>query len=591
MDNLSLEALVRELRPRLLNKPIRKIRSAGEHAFLLDLRSSASEILVLSLHASAPGLFITSQDWLSERAPSDAVLTLRKYLQGGRIIDVRKELADRVVSLDIENYRLSGRAGSFTLSLELIPNKAAGFLLDEQQKVLAVFPSQRESRLELGAPYQAPELKANHQVGEIRRELFQEWVSESQALAWKQVAGLSPIFYREALHRGRNNPEACWAELQVLLQQIQHGPYSPRIYAFEKSEGGSHGASPPKLQRVISPVALESFSKVECESFASMNDAAQALLRNALERAPEDAQHRSRLNSVAAALKKGLRLKEKLQADLQRHQQAANLKLYADLLYAQTGKPPRGIDKIRVVDLFDPQLAAIEIPLDPQASLIQNANRYSRLYQKANRSIPLIQKRLERLQAEIEALESEQKALRAEASGLEKGSVAQGTGAKRQTVQPRVSRRLQSEPRAATERSGGFSLQALQRKVAKSFVSSEGLPILVGKSSKDNDVLTLKIARNEDFWLHVAGYGGSHVILRNPQKLPAAPRQSLLEAAQLAAYFSQARNAPKVEVHYTQKRFVSKPKGAKAGLVRLKEYQSISAKPQLLSEVDDGREG
>ena len=126
--------------------------------------------------------------------------------------------------------------------------------------------------------------------------------------------------------------------------------------------------------------------------------------------------------------------------------------------------------------------------------------------------------------------------------------------------------------------------ETLVRRTAKVFRSSEGMQILVGKSSKDNDTLTLKVARSEDFWLHVAGYGGSHVVLRNPEKLPAAPKQSLLEAAQLAAYFSQARNAPKVEVHYTQKKFVSKPKGAKPGLVRLKEYKSISARPQLLKE-------
>jgi predicted ribosome quality control (RQC) complex YloA/Tae2 family protein len=99
-------------------------------------------------------------------------------------------------------------------------------------------------------------------------------------------------------------------------------------------------------------------------------------------------------------------------------------------------------------------------------------------------------------------------------------------------------------------------------------------------------VLTLKIAKGDDFWFHVAGYGGSHVVLKNPEKLVTPPRPSLLEAAQLAAYFSQARNAPKVEVHYTQKKFVSKPKGAKPGLVRLKDFKSISVRPQLLTESE-----
>jgi len=131
------------------------------------------------------------------------------------------------------------------------------------------------------------------------------------------------------------------------------------------------------------------------------------------------------------------------------------------------------------------------------------------------------------------------------------------------------------------------SYRTLERKIARSFISSDGLKILVGKSSKDNDVLTLKVAKGDDFWFHVAGYGGSHVILKNPEKLVKPPSPSLLEAAQLAAYFSQARNAPKVEVHYTQKKFVLKPKGAKPGLVRLKDYKSVSVRPRLLTESEE----
>jgi predicted ribosome quality control (RQC) complex YloA/Tae2 family protein len=73
------------------------------------------------------------------------------------------------------------------------------------------------------------------------------------------------------------------------------------------------------------------------------------------------------------------------------------------------------------------------------------------------------------------------------------------------------------------------------------------------------------------------------VVLRNPQKLKAPPRLSLLEAAGLAAYFSQARNSSKVEVHYTQKKSVSKPKGSKPGLVQLRDYKSVSVKPDLPS--------
>ena len=221
----------------------------------------------------------------------------------------------------------------------------------------------------------------------------------------------------------------------------------------------------------------------------------------------------------------------------------------------------------------------MDIPLAPELSIVENANRYHRLHRKAVRSIPQINERLRTLESEIAALQWERERLLKAHSGTT--SAAGHTDDVRHRgdtgkVQKPAVLGDQSELRSGAE--------TLMRRTAKVFRSSEGMQILVGKSSKDNDTLTLKVARSEDFWLHVAGYGGSHVVLRNPEKLSTAPKQSLLEAAQLAAYFSQARNAPKVEVHYTQKKFVSKPKGAKPGLVRLKEYKSISARPQLLKE-------
>ena len=219
---------------------------------------------------------------------------------------------------------------------------------------------------------------------------------------------------------------------------------------------------------------------------------------------------------------------------------------------------------------------------EPELSLIENANRYHRLYRKAERSIPQITERLRALELEIIGLQLEEEKL--VKTNSEKPSMSDSLPS--ETVNEAQADKAQKPTVSAQRSADEFrpNPETLARRTAKMFRSSEGMQILVGKSSKDNDVLTLKVARSEDFWLHVAGYGGSHVVLRNPEKLEAAPKQSLLEAAQLAAYFSQARNAPKVEVHYTQKKFVSKPKGAKPGLVRLKEYKSLSARPQLLEE-------
>jgi predicted ribosome quality control (RQC) complex YloA/Tae2 family protein len=108
----------------------------------------------------------------------------------------------------------------------------------------------------------------------------------------------------------------------------------------------------------------------------------------------------------------------------------------------------------------------------------------------------------------------------------------------------------------------------------------EGREILVGRNGRDNDELTFNVAAPEDFWFHVADYSGSHVVVRNPGKDKDLDEDVLVKAAQMAAYFSQARNSSKVEVHYTKRKHVTKPRRAKPGLVRLLEFKSIKVEPK-----------
>ena len=106
---------------------------------------------------------------------------------------------------------------------------------------------------------------------------------------------------------------------------------------------------------------------------------------------------------------------------------------------------------------------------------------------------------------------------------------------------------------------------------------------MVGKTSKDNDYLTFRIAKSLDVWLHAADYAGSHVVIRNPNRVDLPPK-TLIEAAELAAFFSQAKNHPKAVVNYTEKKFVNKPKGAVAGLVSLSSFKTILVEPKVSLE-------
>jgi len=115
--------------------------------------------------------------------------------------------------------------------------------------------------------------------------------------------------------------------------------------------------------------------------------------------------------------------------------------------------------------------------------------------------------------------------------------------------------------------------------VARRFDSPDGMEVLVGRSASDNDVLTFKIATQKDFWMHVAGESGSHVVVRNPDGLKALPRDTLRYAAALAAGYSKAKNAGKVPVHVARVKDVRKPKGLASGKVTLSRYKSVKVEP------------
>jgi len=117
------------------------------------------------------------------------------------------------------------------------------------------------------------------------------------------------------------------------------------------------------------------------------------------------------------------------------------------------------------------------------------------------------------------------------------------------------------------------------RSVARRFVSPDGLTVLVGRTAEDNDVLTFRIGAPRDFWLHVAGESGSHVVVRNPEGLDRLPRETLRFAAGLAAGYSKARRGGRVAVHVATCAEISKPRGLPPGKVALARFKSVDAVP------------
>jgi predicted ribosome quality control (RQC) complex YloA/Tae2 family protein len=118
------------------------------------------------------------------------------------------------------------------------------------------------------------------------------------------------------------------------------------------------------------------------------------------------------------------------------------------------------------------------------------------------------------------------------------------------------------------------------QQVARRFESPDGFVVLVGRTARDNDILTIKLAAPRDFWFHVASGSGSHVVVRNPDGLASLPRDTVRYAAALAAGYSSARAGGRTAVHVAQRSEVSKPRGFAPGKVTLRRYRTVQVSPR-----------
>jgi len=268
---------------------------------------------------------------------------------------------------------------------------------------------------------------------------------------------------------------------------------------------------------------------------------------------------RTKLNAEITKRKTLLR---KLSEDLEHHGDAQMWKRTGDLLLANAATARREGDKIFVTDFFDERQPEIAVQADENLSVTEAAEKCFKRYTKARNASGEITNRQETVHKELERLDQERARLEKAAEEHDEHFFAEPEE--------------KQKPAARTKKAAAFN-------GARSFTSSDGFEILVGKRAKDNDHLTFRVAGSLDMWLHAADYPGSHVVVRNPSRKD-VPQRTLLEAAQLAAFYSDAGRQAKAAVHYTQKKFVNKPRGAAPGLVSLASFKTILVEPKVPSD-------
>ncbi|MBA3571297.1 MAG: DUF814 domain-containing protein, partial [Pyrinomonadaceae bacterium] len=268
------------------------------------------------------------------------------------------------------------------------------------------------------------------------------------------------------------------------------------------------------------------------------------------------------LGKIKKTLAQAIKLQSNLRKDLAAHGDSEQHKRYGDLLLANIANAKRDGNKIKLKDYYSEGAPEIEIEADENASLQDEAARYFARYTKAKRATKEISARRTKLAETITRLEERKAELERIFAARDETALAlfEGPG--------------ETQPAKKIKRKPADKIPGVRR-----YRSSDGYEILVGRAAHTNDQLTFRLARPHDLWLHSADYPGSHVVIRNHRRSE-IPHRTIIEAAQIAAKFSQAGDDSKVTVHYTQRKFLSKPKGAAPGLVRMSSFKTITVEPK-----------
>ncbi|MFN0205776.1 MAG: NFACT RNA binding domain-containing protein [Planctomycetota bacterium] len=267
---------------------------------------------------------------------------------------------------------------------------------------------------------------------------------------------------------------------------------------------------------------------------------------------------------------------------------APELRRRGELLSSARHQIARGASEARVVDYYDPALPTVMIPLDPGADLSLQIEKLFSRAKKMQDGVAHARVEIERAEREIAALGAAETALATVTEISDILKIEGGLEAKRILDKAKTSQITTKKGRVSIKKDKASQRKTRAAAIAdcyRSFISKDGLQILVGRGAKDNDLLTFQVANGNDLWLHVGGgFPGSHVVVRLGNA-ESAPLETLLDAAALAVHFSKRRGAGRAEVIYTFAKFVTKPRRGHAGMA------AVSGEKRIQVDLDSIRLG
>ena len=554
-DGITIANLVHELNETLLNGRINKIAQPENDELLLTIKTpKGQKRLYLSASASLPLIYLTDTNKPSPMTAPNFCMLLRKHINNGRITKIYQPSLERIIHFDIEHLDELGDLRQKTLIIEIMGKHSNIIFCDENNNVIDSIKhvsAQMSSVREVlpGRTYFIPDTMDKHNPLDVTKEQFVSILLEKPCCISKAVytsfTGVSPVVAEEICFLSGISSEmtpkdlSCdvmyhlYNQFSLYFDSVKRNCFSPAIY-FDKNEPKEFSALP-----------ISHFSNYERKEFKSMSQLLETFysVRNTITRIRQKSVDLRRI--VQTALERNRKKYDLQSKQIKDTLSREKYKVYGELIHTYGYNLEPGAKKLEALNYYTNEM--VTIPLDPQKTAMENAQKYFDKYNKQKRTFEALSELVKETSDEITYLESVSNSL----------DIARSEDDLMQIKEELID--------------SGYIRRKFTKKKVKitsrpfHYISSDGYHIYVGKNNVQNEELTFHFAVGNDWWFHAKGVPGSHVIVKtNGDELPDATFE---EAGRLAAYYSKNRGNEKVEIDYIEKKHVKKPGGGKPGFV------------------------
>ena len=549
-DGLFIHSLLNSVKPKIINGRLSKIYQPFEQDLVLTFRKERKNIqLLLSANAQYPRFYITNQTIANPDKAPTFVMVLRKYLEGSVLQSIEQLGVDRIIYFNFSNRNELGDQVQLVLSLELMGRHSNVILYDQKSGHIIdllkrINPDENRVRLLLPkAKYELPPLISGINGFEVTEKEFKEKAINSDPVDFaSQISGLDRDDRQELI--GYLEDDFSYSSFKTFMSQ------------FNKK--GAFILKTPNNKRKIFPYLSYHLNLTK--------ESADPDINHALDEFYEYQSNQDWVRQKSAQIerlikneyKKLTKKIVKLKKQLEQAENSEGYRIQGEILNANLSQVKPGMAEVSLPNYYDNN-RPLKIKLDVALSPARNAQKYFTKYKKLRDSIKHVKEQIAIAQDNLDYFDSVQTAIdNAEPQDID------------QITEELMNQGYLKKPQKPKRK------KKITEKNLNKFRISSGKTVLVGKNNLQNDWLTLKKANKTDIWFHVKNIPGSHVILQSSE----ATDEDILETAEIAAYFSKAKNSAHVQVDYVQDKRVKKPNGAKPGFVIYTGQNSIEVTPE-----------